>query len=353
MQIIMQNRQKYGKTESTMIYETMIKTENSDSMRDQWSEYRQALTEYIRDGIESFFRREYLSQEGLLRDHTFRLKEVKEGILPGKKPVVAVWGAGGCNDLDLLALAPYVDFVLIDRDVDAMQKAAKRFGFTEGQCQCVDIGFWEIYEEEERFFDALLKDADDLHLSEYLRQLMDSVLKQEMMPASYENAFDFSIVCGIASQLNARFVGLVQGHGKDLKSLPQTVAAMQDMNVQAEKRLYGVVEFMTRCAFFTANEMCAAKPEAHGRLQEYAQIWTEEWERLLVTQAGVQEIPMEMDGISCEVAGSREFIEEILKAQREGMLKIRHRRGMVWPFSAEKHYFMDVLTAYFINKEIK
>lgn len=80
MQKIMQNRQKYGKTENTMIYETMIKTENSDSMRDQWSEYRQALTEYIRDGIESFFRREYLSQEGLLRDHTFRLKEVKEGI---------------------------------------------------------------------------------------------------------------------------------------------------------------------------------------------------------------------------------------------------------------------------------
>ena len=333
-----------------MIYERMIKTENSDSMRDQWSEYRQALTEYIRDGIESYYRREYLSQEGLLRDHTFRLQE---GIPSGKKPVVAVWGAGGCNDLDLPVLAPYVDFVLIDRDVDAMRNAAKRFGFTEGQCQCVDVGFWEIYEEEERFFDALLDEADDLHLSEYLRQLMDSVLKQEMIASAYENAFDFSIVCGIASQLNARFVGLLQGHGKDLKSLPRTVAVMQEMNVAAEKRLYRAVEFMTRCAVFTANEMCAAKPEAHTRMQEYAQIWSEEWERLLVTQAVEQGIPMEMDGITCEVAGSREFIEEILKAQQAGVLKIRHRKGMVWPFSAEKHYFMDVLTVYFVNKENK
>jgi hypothetical protein len=42
-----------------------------------------------------------------------------------------------------------------------------------------------------------------------------------------------------------------------------------------------------------------------------------------------------------------------MQAQKAGKLVFRHRSGCVWPFSEEKYYFMDVLTAYFINKEIK
>ena len=53
-------------------------------------------------------------------------------------------------------LAPYVRFVLIDRTMEDIQAARARYGLSEAQCVCVDLRFWEIYEEEERFFETLL-----------------------------------------------------------------------------------------------------------------------------------------------------------------------------------------------------
>ena len=66
-----------------------------------------------------------------------------------------------------------------------------------------------------------------------------------------------------------------------------------------------------------------------------------------------QILPEDVEGITCQVAGSREFELHLMQAQKAGKLVFRHRSGCVWPFSEEKYYFMDVLTAYFINKEIK
>ena len=191
-----------------MIYEKMIETENSDPMRTAWTDYRQTLTSYVLEGIESYYRRAHLARQGKLRDQAFTL----EADVPLEaKPVVAIWGAGRCNDLDLEMLAPYVRFVLIDRTMEDIQAARARYGLSEAQCVCVDLRFWEIYEEEERFFETLLANGDDLHLSEYLRQVMESVAEQQPTFAGYEKAFDFSVVCGLASQLNARFAGLQIG----------------------------------------------------------------------------------------------------------------------------------------------
>ena len=153
-----------------MIYEKMIETENSDPMRTAWTDYRQTLTSYVLEGIESYYRRAHLARQGKLRDQAFTL----EADVPLEaKPVVAIWGAGRCNDLDLEMLAPYVRFVLIDRTMEDIQAARARYGLSEAQCVCVDLRFWEIYEEEERFFETLLANGDDLHLSEYLRQVME------------------------------------------------------------------------------------------------------------------------------------------------------------------------------------
>ena len=86
-----------------MIYEKMIETENSDLMRAAWTDYRQTLTSYVLEGIESYYRRAHLARQGKLRDQAFTL----EADVPLEaKPVVAIWGAGRCNDLDLEMLAP-------------------------------------------------------------------------------------------------------------------------------------------------------------------------------------------------------------------------------------------------------
>ena len=328
----------------------MIETENSDPMQSAWDEYRHALTEYIWDGIENYYRRAHLAEKGMLRDQDFSM-HVDEPL--ELRPVVAIWGAGRCNDLDLQMLAPYVRFVLIDRDLDAAECARMRFGFSKQHCRCVDLGFWEIYEEEERFFETLLPDADDLHLSEYLRQVLTSVVELQPELAEFEGAFDLSVVCGLASQLNARFAGLLQLYGKDLRRLPRTAAMMKEMNVQAAGRLMDAIMVTTSGAVFAANEIYAALPAREERLAEYAQIWTEEWEQLLTAKTETQILPEDVEGITCQVAGSREFELHLMQAQKAGKLVFRHRSGCVWPFSEEKYYFMDVLTAYFINKEIK
>ena len=333
-----------------MIYEKMIETENSDMRRHAWTGYRRALTEYVKDETESYFRREHLADQGKLRDGKFSLDEYLEG---KNKPVMAIWGAGRCNDLDLGMLAPYVDFVLIDRDVDAIRMAKKRYGFSDEQCQCIDLGFWEIFEEEERFFETLLAEADDMHLSEYLRQLKASIVKPQIEELQYRDAFDFSVVCGVASQLNTRFAGLLDCYGKDLQDFPATVEVLQEMNKQAAAYLFDSVAQTTKYAMFTANEMCAAKPEQDRVLSEYAQIWTEEWEQIVSMQKADETGNPEAEEKKCRVAGSREFCQEIKHARDCGILEIRHRCGMVWPFSEEKHFFMDVLTAYFINKKTK
>ena len=76
----------------------MIETENSDPMRTAWTDYRQTLTSYVLEGIESYYRRAHLARQGKLRDQAFTL----EADVPLEaKPVVAIWGAGRCNDLDL------------------------------------------------------------------------------------------------------------------------------------------------------------------------------------------------------------------------------------------------------------
>lgn len=332
-----------------MIYEKMIETENSDPMRTAWTDYRQALTGYIFDGIESYYRRTHLAKQGKLRDQNFTM----EADMPlESKPVVAIWGAGRCNDLDLHMLAPYVRFVLIDRSMEDLQRTRERFELSEAACACVDLGFWEIYEEEERFFETLLVKADDLHLSEYLRQVMDSVLEQEAGFKDYTNLFDFSVVCGLASQLNARFAAMLEIYGKHLQSLPRTAAMMKEMNLQAAERLWNAISVTTKHAVFAANEMCAAVPEKEDRLTDYAQIWSEEWEHKIALQGDEQKHTWEVEGISCQVAGSREFEHQIIQAQKNGQMELRHRCGMVWPFSEEKYYFMDVLTAYFINNKI-
>ena len=326
-----------------MIYEKMIETENSDPMQSAWDEYRHALTEYIWDGIESYYRRAHLAEKGMLRDQDFSM-HVDEPL--ELRPVVAIWGAGRCNDLDLQMLAPYVRFVLIDRDLDAAECARMRFGFSKQHCRCVDLGFWEIYEEEERFFETLLPDADDLHLSEYLRQVLTSVVELQPELAEFEGAFDFSVVCGLASQLNARFAGLLQCYQKNPRNLPRTMAMMKEMNVQAARRLMEAVMTTTKAAIFTANEIYAAPPAREERLAGYAQIWSEEWEQILDAQTPDNTFPKDVEGITCQVAGSREFGLQLMRAQEAGMLTVRHRSGLVWPFSNEKYYFMDVLTAY-------
>ena len=82
-----------------MRYKEMIATEDTTQMYDAWASYRGQLTNYVLDGVEDFYRRQYLLRTGKLRAEGFSLET--ELVHIGKKPVVAIWGAGNCSDLEL------------------------------------------------------------------------------------------------------------------------------------------------------------------------------------------------------------------------------------------------------------
>lgn len=333
-----------------MIYEKLVETENSDCMRETWRAYRQWMTEYVRSGMEQFYHRRYLAENKKLRAADFTLERYLEG---ERRPVAAVWGAGRCNDLELATLSRYADLVLIDRETDWTLQARERAGLTEAQCRCVNLDFWEIYEEEEQHFEKLLMEADDSHMAAYLQQVTQSVAASGTEAVNGDALFDFSIVCGLASQLNGRFTGLFQAYGLEVQKYPHTVSALQAMYEQAADALFEAVRTTTKFAVFAANELYAVPAAKDDVVQADIEQYDAEWEELLATQDMGMAVEDWPTGKLCHVAGSREFLQRIAQAWQENRLAIGHRCGRIWPFSDEKHYFMDVLTAYFINKKTK
>lgn len=333
-----------------MIYEKMVETENSDCMRETWAAYREWMTEYVRFGMEQYYHRRYLTENKKLRDADFTLEQYLE---TGRRPVAAVWGAGRCNDLELETLSRYADLVLIDRETDWTMQARERAGLTEAQCRCVNLDFWEIYEEEEQHFEKLLMEADDSHMASYLQQVTQSVAASGPVAMAGEDLFDFSVVCGLASQLNGRFTGLFQAYGLDVQKYPRTASALQEMYAQGADALFGAVRATTRIAMFTANELYAFPAAEDDVVEADIERYDAEWEELLGTQAMGMSAEEWQTRKLCHVVGSREFLLRIEQAWQESTLAMKHRCGRIWPFSDKKHYFMDVLTAYFINKKTK
>ena len=75
----------------------------------EWRGYRQKLTDFIEENC------------------------VAEG---GCKPVLAIWGAGRSNDIDLARLAERFKLVLIDRDAEGLAQACKTYGLEETDAIC-------------------------------------------------------------------------------------------------------------------------------------------------------------------------------------------------------------------------
>ena len=59
-------------------------------------------------------------------------------------PVLAIWGAGRSNDIDLARLAERFKLVLIDRDAEGLAQACKTYGLEETDAICVDLPFWNV-----------------------------------------------------------------------------------------------------------------------------------------------------------------------------------------------------------------
>ncbi len=291
-----------------MNYQGMIKTENTDSRYEAWREYRGQLTSYIQSGLQ---------------------ENCKKGSW------VAIWGAGGCNDIEISELAKEYKLLLIDQDTEKLCQVRERLGLDSYNCKVADVGFWSIYDEDYKMFEALLLDgACYEELESFLKELIKNI------PDAFnleKYSVDCSVVVGLASQLNARFAALLHIYKEKLShiDMERLLLIISEMNQQATERLYISIRQITKRLIVTGYETkgCYNKEEADLEQVEISELFERGQD------GGSYLSGAEADYIS--VAGNEFWHRLIYKTIIMDKLEdIGGCRVLCWPFSDNKIYPM-------------
>ncbi len=230
-----------------MDYNVMIESEDTDVYFEQWKDYRDGLTDFIINSVESFYTKAYLRKTGkkrLVRE--YGMKEIVDEL--NYKPTLAIWGAGGCNDVDVIRLSSFFKLILIDHNIEKITSAKKRFNLLDEDCICVDLKFWDFSHAEYLMIDAMIKDnCEKRDLENYIR---DIIFKMPEYNYSEMPHFDFSVAAGLVSQLNSRFAALlhINRYKYDMTEF------LYDINEIAVERFLNVITNMTRNIFIMGYE---------------------------------------------------------------------------------------------------
>mgnify|MGYP001127930362 FL=1 len=258
----------------------------------EWRGYRQKLTDFIEENC------------------------VAEG---GDKPVLAIWGAGRSNDIDLARLAERFKLVLIDRDAEGLAQACKAYGLEETDAICVDLPFWNVELETYEMFEALLAEGEEAEIViEHLKQVaFDN--SHRVLP-EIGRRFDYSVCVGLHSQLNARFAGLLYMYREnyDEEELQMIENAIRALNEVAVTRTNDVIYMLTEKLMVFGLEWAVVNESA-----------MDQWENL---------VPEEIEGAL--------QLRHDIGMHKDFDIRIEAERRLFWPFAwkeRKKGYVMELL----------
>ncbi len=258
----------------------------------EWRGYRQKLTDFIEENC------------------------VAEG---GCKPVLAIWGAGRSNDIDLARLAERFKLVLIDRDAEGLVQACKTYGLEETDVICVDLPFWNVELETYEMFEALLAEGEEAEIViEHLKQVaFDN--SHRVLP-DIGRRFDYSVCVGLHSQLNARFAGLLYMYREnyDEEELQMIENAIRALNEAAVTRTNDVIYMLTEKLMVFGLEWAVVNESA-----------MDQWERL---------VPEDIEGAL--------QLRHDIGMHKDFDIRIEAERRLFWPFAwkeRKKGYVMELL----------
>lgn len=258
----------------------------------EWRGYRQKLTDFIEENC------------------------VAEG---GRKPVLAIWGAGRSNDIDLAGLAERFKLVLIDRDAEGLAQACKAYGLEETDAICVDLPFWNVEFEIYEMFEALLAEGEEAEIViEHLQQVaFDN--SHRVLP-DIGRRFDYSVCIGLHSQLNARFAGLLYMYREnyDEEELQMIENALRALNEAAVTRTNDVIYMLTEKLMVFGLEWAVVNESA-----------MEQWEKL---------VPEDIEGAL--------QLRHDIGMHKDFDIRIEAERRLFWPFAwkeRKKGYVMELL----------
>lgn len=258
----------------------------------EWRGYRQKLTDFIEENC------------------------VAEG---GGKPVLAIWGAGRSNDIDLARLAERFKLVLIDRDAEGLAQACKAYGLEETDAICVDLPFWNVELETYEMFEALLAEGEEAEIViEHLKQVaFDN--SHRVLP-DIGRRFDYSVCVGLHSQLNARFAGLLYMYREnyDEEELQMIENAIRALNEAAVTRTNDVIYLLTEKLMVFGLEWAVVNEST-----------MDQWENL---------VPEDIEGAL--------QLRHDIGMHKDFDIRIEAERRLFWPFAwkeRKKGYVMELL----------
>ena len=258
----------------------------------EWREYRQKLTDFIEENC------------------------VAEG---GCKPVLAIWGAGRSNDIDLARLAERFKLVLIDRDAEGLVQACKTYGLEKTDVICGDLPFWNIELETYQMFEALLAEGEEAEIViEHLKQVaFDN--SHRVLP-DIGRRFDYSVCVGLHSQLNARFAGLLYMYREnyDEEELQMIENAIRALNEAAVTRTNDVIYMLTEKLMVFGLEWAVVNESA-----------MDQWEKF---------VPEDIEGAL--------QLRHDIGMHKDFDIRIEAERRLFWPFAwkeRKKGYVMELL----------
>lgn len=258
----------------------------------EWRGYRQKLTDFIEENC------------------------VAEG---GCKPVLAIWGAGRSNDIDLARLAERFKLVLIDRDAEGLVQACKTYGLEETDVICVDLPFWNVELETYEMFEALLAEGEEAEIViEHLKQVaFDN--SHRVLP-DIGRRFDYSVCVGLHSQLNARFAGLLYMYREnyDEEELQMIENAIRALNEAAVTGTNDVIYMLTEKLMVFGLEWAVVNESA-----------MDQWEKF---------VPEDIEGAL--------QLRHDIGMHKDFDIRIEAERRLFWPFAwkeRKKGYVMELL----------
>lgn len=258
----------------------------------EWRGYRQKLTDFIEENC------------------------VAEG---GCKPVLAIWGAGRSNDIDLARLAERFKLVLIDRDAEGLVQACKTYGLEETDVICVDLPFWNVELETYEMFEALLAEGEEAEIViEHLKQVAFD--NSHRVLSDIGRRFDYSVCVGLHSQLNARFAGLLYMYREnyDEEELQMIENAIRALNEAAVTRTNDVIYMLTEKLMVFGLEWAVVNESA-----------MDQWEKF---------VPEDIEGAL--------QLRHDIGMHKDFDIRIEAERRLFWPFAwkeRKKGYVMELL----------
>ncbi len=312
-----------------MDYQAIIKSENTDTYFDTWKPYRDELTDTIINGIEDYYRRKKLIDSG--KKQFIKAYDMEQIIKElGKKPTLAIWGAGGCNDIDISRLARYFRLVLIDHNVEWIEAARKKYNLRKIDCLTIDLKFWNIIHDDYLMFEALVKDRASV--DEVERFFYDLIAKMGNLDYQSMPSFDFSVAVGLISQLNSRFAAIayINKYPYDLTSV------FLKINQLAVESTMEAITKMTNKAIVLGYEEKVLYSASTEEAEQIVDALNEERREAFYSNGTYGK------NLQSQVSGNQELCEYINDRLLQKELEYVTEKNILWCFTSDKFYVMNV-----------